>query len=111
MYYEGRSVRRSVKVAAQLFEIGCKAGDAVGCSTLAYIHEQGEGEVPQDLREAARLYKVGCDGGFMAGCTHLAQMYLTGSGIRRNQNKARQLLNKACEGGDREACEKLEELN
>lgn len=54
--------------------------------------------------------KAGRSGTSAVGCNNLAISYLNGTGIDRNERKAKELLNKACAGGVEEACERLRSL-
>ena len=56
-----------LKEAARLYLKGCDGGNAIGCTNLGRLHQQGIGMEP-DPEEAARLYRQGCYGGDMQGC-------------------------------------------
>jgi TPR repeat protein len=44
-----------------------------------------------------------CDGGFFHACTRLAYVYVAKTGAA-DRRRARELLTRACEGGERDAC-------
>ena len=57
-YYYGRGgVSPDPGQAASLYGKGCDGGDALGCTKLAVMYEQGEA-VPQDPGQAIALYHV-----------------------------------------------------
>ena len=44
----------------------------------------------------------------MLGCTNLGSMYANGDGVEEDLGKAAELLKKACDGGERNACRGLD---
>ena len=58
--------------AAELYQLSCSGGDAVGCTNLGHMYGIGRGVEPDPLR-AADLYRKGCDWGYTVGCTYLEE--------------------------------------
>jgi len=75
---------------------------------LARLGLSGDAVLPE-LAQAARLLEGMCDAGDVESCWYLAYMHLAGSGVPRDETKARTLLEKACAGGLEQACAALKQ--
>ena len=53
--------------AAQLYQKACDGGDALGCSILGALYENGQG-VKQNFSTAKQYYGKACDLGLRLGC-------------------------------------------
>ncbi len=56
------------------------------------------------LKKAAAVYRKGCDAGDPLGCWGLGGMYRNGEGLRQDNDRAHDLLVKACNGKVGDAC-------
>jgi TPR repeat protein len=79
------------------------------CDSLGDFYAAGGGGLAQDPVEARRLYEKSCANGLgHAGtCPAYAEALQNGFGGPRDPGKARDLLTKACDHNDFEACSKL----
>ncbi|WP_149721957.1 tetratricopeptide repeat protein [Campylobacter concisus] len=84
--------------AAELLQKACDGGDAMGCYSLGFLYQNGQG-VKQDYQKAAELYQKGCDGRNAGGCSNLGVLYQNGQGVKQDYQKAAELYQKACDGG------------
>jgi uncharacterized protein len=75
----------------------CEMEHAESCTDLAWMVEHGEGG-PRDEREGERLYRLACEGGDATGCFFVALR-------ESSEQSAAAALERACELGDRVACE------
>ena len=71
-------------------------------SSIGYLYENGLG-VAQDYSQAALWYQVSAATGFARAQFHLGNLYDLGHGVRHDEAKARELMQKAADGGDQEA--------
>ena len=92
--------------AARLWRVACQGGDALGCTNLGVLHEEGIG-MDADFGEAARLYRRGCDGGNAVGCTSLGVLHQEGIGMDADFGEAARLYRQGCDGGDARGCTNL----
>jgi hypothetical protein len=89
--------------ALPLLTIACDGGEAIGCSNLGQMFENGKGVAEDDAR-AARFYQEGCEGGSPDGCYKLGSMYENGRGVTENLFKAVSFYRKGCDGGSAPGC-------
>lgn len=113
--------RRAVGAATKAARRGCDGGDALACRSLAALVRWSvvEGETPREalspvVEHARDLFRRGCDAGDMAACTELASA-LSGAVDMNDHivtseeaNAAWPIYEKACAGGNGEACSALE---
>lgn len=89
----------------------CNEGDLGACEWLGRMHETGEGAT-QDYKQAADFYGRACDAGRADSCAHLAMMYDIGVAAGgESAERARELYDKACSGGNRWACKRVAQLD
>ncbi|MDC7681958.1 hypothetical protein PQU92_01630 [Asticcacaulis sp. BYS171W] len=92
------------KKAVPLFEKGCAAKQAWGCSGLAEAYNQGKG-VPLDATRARAAAETGCvssTGDRVRAC-RLYGMFLI-KGDKASLNKGEKFLDTSCQAGDGVAC-------
>ena len=53
--------------AAELYQKACDSGNAVGCLSLGFLYENGQG-VRQNFSTAKEYYGKACDLGLQLGC-------------------------------------------
>lgn len=117
MYEDGVGVGRNDDYAARLHEKACEGSLPVACSDLGLMVLEGRGG-PADAKLALDLFKRSCDGESADGC----QNYGAVLGQRHGGDPARvaeakaalsragTLYTRACEAGDKEACQRIEEI-
>jgi EAL and modified HD-GYP domain-containing signal transduction protein len=89
-------------VTEALFE-AAQQGDAKAQWTLAVMHAQGQGGVPQDGEQAVLWYQKAAQQGFAPAQATLGLMYAAGQGVEKDVGKALALLQQAALQGDMEA--------
>jgi|GEM_PF-2898966 len=94
---------KSLEAARGFYERSCEAGDGTGCANLGALHQRDFG----DDKAAVHYYRLGCDRRSPAACTGLAAMLATGRAIAKDEAKARELLEAACEAGYAAGCGRL----
>lgn len=88
--------------ADALYRQACKGDEPRACYDLARkLDSSGAGPVPDSV---AQLYERGCAGKHMPSCTALAKLHLGGRINGADPAEARRLLDRACKGGDADAC-------
>ena len=104
-YYKG-----DYQKAAQLCQKACDGGEAVGCTALGFLYQNGQG-VKQNYQKAAQLYQKACDSGEAGGCAILGVSYQNGQGVKQNFSTAKQYYGKACDLGLQLGCDNYRMLN
>lgn len=108
-YHCPKNPLRAVKYLSQAVE----QGDAIACYYLAQIYERGEKGVPADAAKAKKYYdrmerekarevedyRKAAEGGDVRALYELASCYKRGFGVSADEEKARELLQKAAEKG------------
>lgn len=91
--------------AAEIFAKGCELKDGFSCANLGYQYENGDGVVKDELK-AIEFYKKGCiyEDGF--ACLNLGVSEANGN----NFNEAQKLFKKACELGNKNACDYYKQI-
>jgi TPR repeat protein len=84
--------------AARLYESACGRGEARGCQALAQMYDRGELGRNQGTA-AARFHERACELGLARACYDLGVVY-----VRTDAARAVLLYEKACAGGEAEAC-------
>lgn len=79
----------------------CASGSADRCVEAAKAGNDAE---------RVRLYALACDRGTAEMCAHLAMLHMNGIGTPVDEAKAKRLLQRACDGGDRDSCGLFEKL-
>lgn len=72
-------------------------------------YEKAENEYEsQNYEDALTLYLQACDENILQGCVKAGMMYKYGTRAKKDIPAAKKLFEKACKGGYKEGCEKLE---
>ena len=72
---------------------------------VAAMHQAALREA--DPAAAARMFEQGCDSGFTPSCLAFADRLESGEGVEPDAERARALVEEACEGGSTIACDRL----
>lgn len=134
LYHEGRGVERDARRAMTLWEDACAQGDAPSCTTLAHLFakqgvtdtrvltllamgcHRGDPDACNDYATtmashapsaaqritAASYFERACSGGVAHACRSLLDSERSDKAL--SPARERELLNRACEGHDDEAC-------
>jgi TPR repeat protein len=102
MTREGRGTTRDPVAALVWLEKGCTLGAAGACTSLGL-----DAMTSGNKKRGAELLEKACDGRDKLGCMGLAGMYLHGNGVKRDVARAKSLLQKSCDYGAKQACDKL----
>lgn len=108
LHREGRGIPKDAARAAALLERGCSLGDKRACAEHAWAQARGEG-LPKAESQARGLLGALCDDGVFVACTRLALLH---AATPRTEARAlaKELLAKACAGGEADACRMGQEL-
>jgi TPR repeat protein len=110
LYVSGQGVKKDERRGASLLGSSCEAGYWPACGTLGQAYENGAG-VPQGESRAVEMYERGCEGGGTApnyySCRQVGDLYFQGKYVKQDLERGRLLLQKACSGGDKQACSEL----
>lgn len=96
---EARAGPGDLNAAARWYRKACEGNEASGCFNLGNLHR-----LAKDYGGAAALWAKACDGKDPAACYNLAVMHREGSGIPKDESKAKKLMRRACELGEKAAC-------
>ena len=66
--------------------------------------------VAKDSNLNPKELETNCNKGDIASCRDLGHLYFQGEGVKKDYNKAAQLWQKACDGGNAEGCGFLGDL-
>ena len=64
-----------------------------------------------DYKKTVQMLQNECDDGNTKGCVILGHLYQEGSNVEQNKGKAIKYYQMACEGGVKEACRLIQQLN
>ncbi|EDM23766.1 cysteine-rich Sel1 repeat protein [Caminibacter mediatlanticus TB-2] len=93
------------KKAFSMFEKRCKKNEGYACGMVGYFYDKGFG-IEKNHQKAITYYKKGCNLNDADSCTLLGyEFYKNG-----NLKKAKELLNKACKLGNKDACNYLKKI-
>jgi TPR repeat protein len=107
LFYESPD-EASHRAAVPLFDAACKQKHAWACAGLSLAYSQGKG-VGRDLAAAARYAEAGClngQGDRIEVCG-LHGGFLTVTHDKARLNQGEQFLNRACQAGAADACQRL----
>lgn len=104
----GKGVPAEVAKAATFYKQGCDKADKSGCARFAWLQARGEGVTKDEAAGMAALDRL-CADGFFEACTQLAVLHANRP-TREGMAKAKELLKKACDGGDQDACRLLSSM-
>lgn len=117
-YLFGVSGRPDMEKAVTFYKAAVEAEDAAGMTTLALLHQIGQG-VPRDTAKMVELMKGAADLGYHFAQYRLAQVYLRGDGVPGGKDEALGIpdaamavtyFNKAADAGNLSAALELSEL-
>ena len=92
------------------FKAAAKNGNPLAMNSLGVLYDQGLG-VEQDYAESRIWYQVAIDNGSQDAFYNLGVLYAEGNGGEVDVEYAKELLGKACELGDTEACDYVKSLS
>lgn len=108
LYEGGSGVASDRARAATLYRQSCEGGEKSGCARLAWLQARGEGMPKDEVKAAATLGGL-CDEGFLRACTQLAVLH-AGKPTKKDLARAKELLQKSCDGGEQDACSLLRSM-
>jgi TPR repeat protein len=108
IHESGKGVAVDLARAAALYKKGCEKEDKSGCARFAWLQARGEGVAKDEAGGMAALDRL-CAEGFFEACTQLAVLH-AGRKSKEGMARAKELLKKACDGGDTEACRLLSSM-
>lgn len=94
--------KEDVKNALKFFKKSCDMGYSYGCTNYGSLLFK-----KRDLVKAKLYWEKGCELNDGMACYKLGLMYLIGDYVIKNVSKGKQLINKACKLGYKEACNRL----
>ncbi|XP_043941894.1 cytochrome c oxidase assembly factor 7A [Protopterus annectens] len=84
-----------VAIARDYYTKACNNNYAPSCFNLSAIYLQGAPGIPKDMNQALHYSLKACDLGHIWACSNASRMYKLGDGVRKNDDKAESLKNKA----------------
>jgi TPR repeat protein len=102
LHREGRGVPKDLARAAALLERACRLGDKRSCVEHAWAQAHGEG-LPKAEPAARATLEALCSDEVFAACTRLALLHAA-TPKASELARAKELLARACAGGEAEAC-------
>ena len=106
LYAKGKGVTKNKSTARNYFEKSCDLNNGLGCNNLAlaYMHLEGK-NVQQNYYNAYRYFEKACTQNISTSCGALGILFLEGKGVNKSESAAIAYFNKACNLGDKEACQ------
>jgi TPR repeat protein len=104
----GTGVPADLTRAAAFYQQSCEKKDQAGCVRFAWLQARGEGVPKDEAGGMAALDRI-CSEGFLEACTQLGVLH-AGRQTSDGMARARELLKKACDGKDAEACRLLSSM-
>jgi hypothetical protein len=80
------------------------------CVAYALLQRSGGYAIAKDMKDSARRLGESCDRGYLHGCWLWGGVYEGGVGVVPDENQARMIYTRACDGGYQEACYSLANL-
>jgi len=108
-YGAGEGDQRALRAA---IDTACNGTPRIESACVAYaLVERSDGyTIARDLRDSARRLGESCDRGYLHACWLWGGVYEGGLGIVPDENQARMIYTRACDGGYQEACFALANL-
>ncbi len=97
----GRFVEKNEARAGALYAQACTKGSAWGCMSQANLRRSTSPVA------ALKLYERACLASFTSACREAAAMLLGGDGVERDPTRGLGMSRRACDLGDRRACQDL----
>jgi TPR repeat protein len=105
MLENGEGTARDVARARLQYRDACTSGNVYGCLHEEMLAAQDAG-APRDRDRAFAYWRRACDGRDARACAFVGVMYEDGpDGRARDEAKSQQAMKRACELGNRRACE------
>ena len=104
LYQNGLGVRQDVVKALELYAKACDDGEGLGCENAGGLYDSGNAGVKKDLIKARSYYTKACDLSSAPACFNLAIMYDKGEGGAKDEAKALDMFEKACNLGYGKGC-------
>jgi TPR repeat protein len=102
MMEHGRGIARDTRRARSLYAQACDAGEAYGCLHVEMMATRH----PDDPNRALAAWERACDANDARACAFVGLMFLDGpDGTSRDEAKSMEAMNRACELGNRRACD------
>lgn len=95
--------------ATKKYEALALQGDANAQFELGSMYEVG-GLVTQNHNKALEWYTKAAEQGYAKAQYRLGSMYFYGNGVHQNLSTAKNFFCQACDNGDKNSCEKYEDL-
>ena len=99
-----------LRLASEGFDRQCQAGQGRPCLDLAAMYQTGRG-VERNAEKAAALQAKAapilerdCQAGVARACADLSGLVFAGNGVSKDENRSVNLIERACELGDRRSC-------
>ena len=102
LYHRGWGVDRDEEIARDVYTLGCDGGQIISCNNLGWMYRKGIG-IEQDYAKAIPPLMKSCGLGDATSCFHVGAIYEA----ERNNNKATELYNIACDLRSFPACKRL----
>ena len=93
--------------ALKYYKRGSELGDAEAYLRMAEIYEEGDKDVHKNEKLAIQYYERARELGLAEGSVNLSRMYETGIGVRKDTNRAKELLIEGANNGSYIARNKL----
>jgi TPR repeat protein len=93
--------------ALKFYKRGSELGDAEAYLRMAEIYEEGDEDIHKNEKLAIQYYERARELGLAEGSVNLSRMYETGTGVRKDTNRAKELLIEGANNGSYIARNKL----
>jgi TPR repeat protein len=105
-FAEGTAVIKDDARAAHFYQLGCDAGEPLGCFNLSVFQAAGRG-VKKDPALAYTYADKACTRGAALGCARVAKAKLLGEGITKDATAGLGQLETMCTSGGVDGCKAL----
>ena len=109
LYERGRGTAVNFSQAAEWYQRASAAGNEAAKAQLGILYFEGRG-VPQDHQQAYRLLKTAANANIPAAQYQIGLMYEWGTVVNQDKRQAMKWYEKALQGGDYRAKDKLAQL-
>ncbi len=100
----GDGVEKEPALAAALYQKACLEADLHACVSGGLLYRDGGDGLPRNGEKAVFLLELACDGDLPTACGYLGEIFLKGWGVPVDAQRGRELIGRACDGGDYGAC-------
>jgi TPR repeat protein len=104
--------KRNIERAIYYLDEACRLGEADGCSSVASIYDDGEGEIKIDKKRAKLYYEKSCTLKDEFACSTLGRWYQYGEKdiVSKDLTKAKEYYQKSCEFGNKNGCDSVKKI-